>query len=170
MPKENSNWGIGKLGFTSHTNQPWPNLEISLEFHRLLEIKTLKHLRLDWDKCLLNCFLNSYLVLGKSGNWKSFINVQFYSNWDHKLEDKWRSSLHFHWFVTWTGLMSTKTACYKDMRLQVNTSYCNLRSRPATGLVPCNTQPCPARWDLQCIQNVKTNLANTCLDSWIRAR
>ncbi|TNN02329.1 hypothetical protein fugu_009816 [Takifugu bimaculatus] len=46
------------------------------------------------------------------------------------------------------GLMNTKTACYKDMRVQVNTSYCNPRSRPVTGLVPCNTQPCPASWSV----------------------
>lgn len=65
--------------------------------------------------------------------------------------------------------MSTKTACYKDMRVQVNTSYCNPRSRPATGLVPCNTQPCPARWDLQGKHNFRTNPRNTYLDSWIRS-
>ncbi|XP_053699807.1 A disintegrin and metalloproteinase with thrombospondin motifs 16 [Synchiropus splendidus] len=44
------------------------------------------------------------------------------------------------------GQMNTKSACYKDMRVQVNTSYCNPRSRPATGPMPCNTQPCPASW------------------------
>lgn len=44
--------------------------------------------------------------------------------------------------------MNTKSACYKDLRVQVNTSYCNPRSRPATGLMPCNTQPCPSRSDL----------------------
>ncbi len=43
--------------------------------------------------------------------------------------------------------MNTKSACYKDLRVQVNTSYCNPRSRPATGLMPCNTQPCPTRSD-----------------------
>lgn len=48
-------------------------------------------------------------------------------------------------FTTYTGQMSTKSACYKDLRVQVNTSYCNPRSRPATGVVPCNSQPCPAR-------------------------
>uniref|UniRef100_A0A3Q3KD59 ADAM metallopeptidase with thrombospondin type 1 motif, 16 n=1 Tax=Monopterus albus TaxID=43700 RepID=A0A3Q3KD59_MONAL len=46
------------------------------------------------------------------------------------------------------GQMSTKSACYKDLRAQVNTSYCNPKSRPATGLMPCNTQPCPASWSL----------------------
>lgn len=43
--------------------------------------------------------------------------------------------------------MNTKSACYKDLRVQVNTSYCNPKSRPATGSMPCNTQPCPARLD-----------------------
>uniref|UniRef100_A0A3Q3GUF0 ADAM metallopeptidase with thrombospondin type 1 motif, 16 n=1 Tax=Kryptolebias marmoratus TaxID=37003 RepID=A0A3Q3GUF0_KRYMA len=46
------------------------------------------------------------------------------------------------------GHMSTKSACYKDLRVQVNTSYCNPRSRPATGAMPCNTQPCPASWSV----------------------
>ncbi|XP_028986164.1 A disintegrin and metalloproteinase with thrombospondin motifs 16 [Betta splendens] len=46
------------------------------------------------------------------------------------------------------GQMSTKAACYKDLRVQVNTSYCSPKSRPATGLMPCNTQPCPASWSV----------------------
>ncbi|XP_037129892.1 A disintegrin and metalloproteinase with thrombospondin motifs 16 isoform X2 [Syngnathus acus] len=46
------------------------------------------------------------------------------------------------------GQMNTKAACYKDMRVQVNTSYCNPRSRPTTGMMPCNIQPCPASWSL----------------------
>uniref|UniRef100_A0A3Q1JPE6 ADAM metallopeptidase with thrombospondin type 1 motif, 16 n=1 Tax=Anabas testudineus TaxID=64144 RepID=A0A3Q1JPE6_ANATE len=40
------------------------------------------------------------------------------------------------------------SACYKDLRVQVNTSYCNPKSRPATGSMPCNTQPCPASWSI----------------------
>uniref|UniRef100_A0A3Q1CFQ5 ADAM metallopeptidase with thrombospondin type 1 motif, 16 n=1 Tax=Amphiprion ocellaris TaxID=80972 RepID=A0A3Q1CFQ5_AMPOC len=46
------------------------------------------------------------------------------------------------------GQMNTKTACYRDLRVQVNMSFCNPRSRPATGLIPCNTQPCPASWSV----------------------
>uniref|UniRef100_W5KZF1 ADAM metallopeptidase with thrombospondin type 1 motif 16 n=1 Tax=Astyanax mexicanus TaxID=7994 RepID=W5KZF1_ASTMX len=46
------------------------------------------------------------------------------------------------------GEMNVKAACYKDFRVQVNTSYCNPRSRPRTGIVPCNTQPCPPSWSL----------------------
>ncbi|XP_072250752.1 A disintegrin and metalloproteinase with thrombospondin motifs 16 [Leuresthes tenuis] len=46
------------------------------------------------------------------------------------------------------GHMNTKSACYKDLRVQVNVSYCNPRSRPVTGVMPCNTQPCPASWSV----------------------
>ncbi|XP_067094306.1 A disintegrin and metalloproteinase with thrombospondin motifs 16 [Osmerus mordax] len=46
------------------------------------------------------------------------------------------------------GQMTTKSACYKDLRVQVNTSYCNPRTRPSTGITPCNSQPCPARWSV----------------------
>uniref|UniRef100_A0A8C2C5M0 Peptidase M12B domain-containing protein n=1 Tax=Cyprinus carpio TaxID=7962 RepID=A0A8C2C5M0_CYPCA len=46
------------------------------------------------------------------------------------------------------GQMVSKSVCYKDLRLQVNTSYCNSRSRPSTGVTSCNTQPCPASWDM----------------------
>uniref|UniRef100_A0A8C2C2V5 ADAM metallopeptidase with thrombospondin type 1 motif, 16 n=1 Tax=Cyprinus carpio TaxID=7962 RepID=A0A8C2C2V5_CYPCA len=42
------------------------------------------------------------------------------------------------------GQMVSKSVCYKDLRLQVNTSYCNSRSRPSTGVTSCNTQPCPS--------------------------
>ncbi|XP_034163571.2 A disintegrin and metalloproteinase with thrombospondin motifs 16 isoform X2 [Pangasianodon hypophthalmus] len=46
------------------------------------------------------------------------------------------------------GEMKTKAACYKDQRVQVNTSYCNPKSRPKTGTISCNTQPCPPRWNV----------------------
>uniref|UniRef100_A0AAV2MBL6 A disintegrin and metalloproteinase with thrombospondin motifs 16 n=1 Tax=Knipowitschia caucasica TaxID=637954 RepID=A0AAV2MBL6_KNICA len=46
------------------------------------------------------------------------------------------------------GQMNTKAACFRDLRVQVNTSYCNTRLRPSTGVMPCNTQPCPASWSL----------------------
>uniref|UniRef100_A0A7N8WW31 ADAM metallopeptidase with thrombospondin type 1 motif, 16 n=1 Tax=Mastacembelus armatus TaxID=205130 RepID=A0A7N8WW31_9TELE len=46
------------------------------------------------------------------------------------------------------GQMNTKSACYKDLRVQVNTSYCNPKSRPATRVMPCNTHPCPASWSI----------------------
>ncbi|XP_066539063.1 A disintegrin and metalloproteinase with thrombospondin motifs 16 isoform X2 [Hoplias malabaricus] len=47
------------------------------------------------------------------------------------------------------GEMNVKAACYKDLRMQVNTSYCNPRTRPNTGMIPCNTQPCPPSWSLK---------------------
>ncbi|RXN15738.1 A disintegrin and metallo ase with thrombospondin motifs 16 [Labeo rohita] len=47
------------------------------------------------------------------------------------------------------GQMVSKSVCYKDLRLQVNTSYCNSRSRPPTGVTSCNTQPCPASWRVE---------------------
>uniref|UniRef100_A0A4W3HNI1 ADAM metallopeptidase with thrombospondin type 1 motif 16 n=1 Tax=Callorhinchus milii TaxID=7868 RepID=A0A4W3HNI1_CALMI len=37
-------------------------------------------------------------------------------------------------------------ACYRDLRVQVNLSFCNPRSRPATGVISCNVQACPASW------------------------
>ncbi|KAK3571995.1 hypothetical protein QTP86_021348 [Hemibagrus guttatus] len=46
------------------------------------------------------------------------------------------------------GEMKTKSTCYKDQRVQVNTSYCNPKTRPKTGTVSCNTQPCPPRWSV----------------------
>uniref|UniRef100_A0AAQ5XU35 ADAM metallopeptidase with thrombospondin type 1 motif, 16 n=1 Tax=Amphiprion ocellaris TaxID=80972 RepID=A0AAQ5XU35_AMPOC len=50
--------------------------------------------------------------------------------------------------ATCAGGTSKHTACYRDLRVQVNMSFCNPRSRPATGLIPCNTQPCPASWSV----------------------
>ncbi|KAA0702890.1 A disintegrin and metalloproteinase with thrombospondin motifs 16 [Triplophysa tibetana] len=46
------------------------------------------------------------------------------------------------------GQMVTKSVCYRDLRIQVNTSYCISRTRPATGVVACNTQPCPPSWSV----------------------
>uniref|UniRef100_A0A8C4SLX1 ADAM metallopeptidase with thrombospondin type 1 motif, 16 n=1 Tax=Erpetoichthys calabaricus TaxID=27687 RepID=A0A8C4SLX1_ERPCA len=44
------------------------------------------------------------------------------------------------------GKMTTKAACYRDLQMQVNTSFCNPRTRPRTGLVFCSTQACPPSW------------------------
>ncbi|KAM4689252.1 A disintegrin and metalloproteinase with thrombospondin motifs 16 [Discoglossus pictus] len=46
------------------------------------------------------------------------------------------------------GYMNTKEGCYRDMRVQVNTSFCNAKNRPVTGLVSCNLQACPPRWSV----------------------
>ncbi|XP_072317058.1 A disintegrin and metalloproteinase with thrombospondin motifs 16 [Eucyclogobius newberryi] len=80
--------------------------------------------------------------------------------WEYTLKNSDEKRNHIKHSYTWAiirsqcsvtcagGQMSTKTACFKDLRVQVNTSYCNPRSRPATGIVPCNTQPCPASWSV----------------------
>ncbi|XP_073534603.1 A disintegrin and metalloproteinase with thrombospondin motifs 16 [Phyllobates terribilis] len=44
------------------------------------------------------------------------------------------------------GHMNTKEACYKDLRIQVNTSFCNAKNRPITGRVPCSLQACTPDW------------------------
>ncbi|CAH2283748.1 A disintegrin and metallo ase with thrombospondin motifs 16 [Pelobates cultripes] len=46
------------------------------------------------------------------------------------------------------GYMNTKEGCYRDMRVQVNTSFCNSRNRPITGPVPCNLQACTPSWSV----------------------
>ncbi|KAE8597427.1 hypothetical protein XENTR_v10016469 [Xenopus tropicalis] len=46
------------------------------------------------------------------------------------------------------GHMNTKEGCYKDMRVQVNTSFCSAKNRPVTGPLPCNPQPCLPRWSV----------------------
>ncbi|XP_034409811.1 A disintegrin and metalloproteinase with thrombospondin motifs 16 [Cyclopterus lumpus] len=80
--------------------------------------------------------------------------------WEYTLKKTDEKKNHIKHNYTWAiirsqcsatcagGQMNTKAACYKDLRVQVNTSYCNARSTPATGLMPCNTQPCPASWSV----------------------
>ncbi|MGH0135064.1 UNVERIFIED_CONTAM: hypothetical protein FKN15_047660 [Acipenser sinensis] len=46
------------------------------------------------------------------------------------------------------GQMTTKAACYRNLRMQVSLSFCNPRSRPMTGLVSCNAQACPPSWSV----------------------
>ncbi|MEQ2177922.1 hypothetical protein GOODEAATRI_008720, partial [Goodea atripinnis] len=43
-----------------------------------------------------------------------------------------------------TGRISTKAICLQEHRTQVNSSMCNLHTRPTLGSHLCNTQPCPA--------------------------
>uniref|UniRef100_A0A4W6EP34 ADAM metallopeptidase with thrombospondin type 1 motif 16 n=1 Tax=Lates calcarifer TaxID=8187 RepID=A0A4W6EP34_LATCA len=80
--------------------------------------------------------------------------------WEYTLKKADEKKNHIKHNYTWAiirsqcsatcagGQMNTKSACYKDLRVQVNMSYCNPRSKPATGLMPCNTQPCPASWSV----------------------
>ncbi|XP_075068934.1 A disintegrin and metalloproteinase with thrombospondin motifs 16 [Mixophyes fleayi] len=44
------------------------------------------------------------------------------------------------------GHMNTKEGCYRDLRVQVNTSFCNAKNRPVIVPVPCNLQACPPSW------------------------
>ncbi|XP_061677121.1 A disintegrin and metalloproteinase with thrombospondin motifs 16 isoform X2 [Syngnathoides biaculeatus] len=79
-------------------------------------------------------------------------------HWEYTLEDTGGARTQIEHNYAWAiirskcsascagGQMNTKPACYKDMRVQVNASHCNPRSRPASGTMPCNTQPCPASW------------------------
>ncbi|XP_008832791.1 A disintegrin and metalloproteinase with thrombospondin motifs 16 [Nannospalax galili] len=46
------------------------------------------------------------------------------------------------------GWMSSQEGCYRDLRVQVNTSFCNPKTRPATGLVPCKVSACPPSWSV----------------------
>uniref|UniRef100_A0A665URL2 ADAM metallopeptidase with thrombospondin type 1 motif, 16 n=1 Tax=Echeneis naucrates TaxID=173247 RepID=A0A665URL2_ECHNA len=81
-------------------------------------------------------------------------------HWEYTLKKSDEKKNHMKHNYTWAiirsqcsatcagGQMNTKSACYKDLRVQVNTSYCNPKSRPATGLMPCNTQPCPSSWSV----------------------
>ncbi|XP_066216894.1 A disintegrin and metalloproteinase with thrombospondin motifs 16 isoform X2 [Saccopteryx leptura] len=46
------------------------------------------------------------------------------------------------------GQMTTREGCYKDLKFQVNTSFCNPNTRPVTGVVPCKVSACPPSWSV----------------------
>ncbi|XP_006875027.1 PREDICTED: A disintegrin and metalloproteinase with thrombospondin motifs 16 [Chrysochloris asiatica] len=46
------------------------------------------------------------------------------------------------------GQMTTRTSCYQDLRLPVNASFCNPKTRPVTGMVSCKVSACPPRWSI----------------------
>ncbi|XP_025019242.1 A disintegrin and metalloproteinase with thrombospondin motifs 16 isoform X2 [Python bivittatus] len=46
------------------------------------------------------------------------------------------------------GQMETKESCYKDFQVQVDTSLCDPKSRPATGAIPCEMPACPPSWSI----------------------
>ncbi|KAK1794756.1 hypothetical protein P4O66_009962 [Electrophorus voltai] len=75
--------------------------------------------------------------------------------WEYAVTSRGTENKHsYSWAVIPTqcsatcgrGEMITKASCYRDLRVQVNTSSCNARTRPSTGVQPCNTQPCPPSW------------------------
>ncbi|XP_007516708.2 A disintegrin and metalloproteinase with thrombospondin motifs 18 isoform X1 [Erinaceus europaeus] len=44
------------------------------------------------------------------------------------------------------GVIITKAICFQDQTIQVNSSFCNVRTKPATSPKICNTFSCPAYW------------------------
>nr|XP_023481639.1 A disintegrin and metalloproteinase with thrombospondin motifs 16 isoform X1 [Equus caballus] len=46
------------------------------------------------------------------------------------------------------GQMTTRAGCYRDLRFQVNTSFCNPNTRPGTGVAPCKVSACPPSWSV----------------------
>lgn len=46
------------------------------------------------------------------------------------------------------GHMTVREGCYRDLKFQVNTSFCNPKTRPVTGLVPCKVSACPPSWSV----------------------
>ncbi|XP_059272826.1 A disintegrin and metalloproteinase with thrombospondin motifs 16 isoform X2 [Mustela nigripes] len=47
-----------------------------------------------------------------------------------------------------TGQMTIRAGCYRDLRFQVNTSFCSPRTRPVTGVVSCKVSACPPSWSV----------------------
>ncbi|XP_076971227.1 A disintegrin and metalloproteinase with thrombospondin motifs 16 [Tamandua tetradactyla] len=46
------------------------------------------------------------------------------------------------------GYMTTREGCYRDLKFQVNTSFCNPKTRPVTGVVACQLSACPPSWSV----------------------
>ncbi|XP_024906271.1 A disintegrin and metalloproteinase with thrombospondin motifs 16 [Pteropus alecto] len=46
------------------------------------------------------------------------------------------------------GQMITREVCYGEPRLQVNASFCDPSTRPATGVEPCQVSACPPSWSV----------------------
>ncbi|XP_048403123.1 A disintegrin and metalloproteinase with thrombospondin motifs 18 isoform X2 [Stegostoma tigrinum] len=44
------------------------------------------------------------------------------------------------------GKMVSTAYCLQDHLIQVNSTLCHAQTRPVTGSITCNTQPCPASW------------------------
>ncbi|ETE64196.1 A disintegrin and metalloproteinase with thrombospondin motifs 16, partial [Ophiophagus hannah] len=50
--------------------------------------------------------------------------------------------------MLYAGQIVTKETCYKDFQVQVDTSLCDPKSRPATGTIPCKMPACPPSWSV----------------------
>ncbi|XP_028638577.1 A disintegrin and metalloproteinase with thrombospondin motifs 16 [Grammomys surdaster] len=48
------------------------------------------------------------------------------------------------------GKMNSKAECYRDLKVPVNASFCNPKTRPGpvTGLAPCKMSACPPSWSV----------------------
>nr|XP_019598944.1 PREDICTED: A disintegrin and metalloproteinase with thrombospondin motifs 16 isoform X1 [Rhinolophus sinicus] len=46
------------------------------------------------------------------------------------------------------GQMTTREACYRELRFHVNESFCDPDTRPVTGVVPCRVSGCPPSWSV----------------------
>uniref|UniRef100_A0A8D1UU13 ADAM metallopeptidase with thrombospondin type 1 motif 16 n=1 Tax=Sus scrofa TaxID=9823 RepID=A0A8D1UU13_PIG len=46
------------------------------------------------------------------------------------------------------GHMTTRGACYRDLRFPVNASFCSPDARPVTGVTPCKVSACPPSWSV----------------------
>lgn len=46
------------------------------------------------------------------------------------------------------GKMSSKAGCYRDLKVLVNASFCNPKTRPVPALVPCKVSACPPSWSV----------------------
>ncbi|XP_032135029.1 A disintegrin and metalloproteinase with thrombospondin motifs 16 isoform X2 [Sapajus apella] len=46
------------------------------------------------------------------------------------------------------GQMTVREGCYRDLKFQVNMSFCNPKTRPVTGVVPCKVSACPPSWSV----------------------
>ncbi|XP_040833253.1 A disintegrin and metalloproteinase with thrombospondin motifs 16 [Ochotona curzoniae] len=46
------------------------------------------------------------------------------------------------------GQMTARVSCYRDLRVQVDASFCNPQTRPAAGLVSCKVSACPPSWSM----------------------
>uniref|UniRef100_F1N7N4 ADAM metallopeptidase with thrombospondin type 1 motif 16 n=1 Tax=Bos taurus TaxID=9913 RepID=F1N7N4_BOVIN len=46
------------------------------------------------------------------------------------------------------GQTTARAACYRDLRVPVNASFCSPDARPVTGVVPCKVSACPPSWSV----------------------
>ncbi|XP_046367017.1 A disintegrin and metalloproteinase with thrombospondin motifs 16-like isoform X2 [Haliotis rufescens] len=47
------------------------------------------------------------------------------------------------------GKKNVTASCRRDLQVEVDNKYCDVRRKPKTGLFPCNAQPCSPRWSAE---------------------